>query len=129
MALVELLKSQTSQNQLLMHLLRCLAFYAAYFRLIFSFMQPTCQVFRIQQLTHVLLFTSLVPQSQQVLTPITNFGSASPQQARLMFSRLDKPLFDRGIFPATRAVHDSGWQWYIKLCIYIQSEVILLPAM
>ena len=51
--------------------------------------------------------------------PLSNIGYASLQQARLRFSSLDKLVhthFDRGITPETRAVYDSGWWHYIKIC-------------
>ena len=72
MAVVELLKSNTSQDQLLMHLLRCLAFYAAYFRFQFCANHvPGTQNTAADALSrnHMLLFTSLIPQGQQSHIP------------------------------------------------------------
>ena len=74
MAVVELLKSQMSQDQLLMHLLRCLAFYAAYFRFQFcANLVPGTQNIAADALScnNMLLFTSLVPQGQQSHVPST----------------------------------------------------------
>lgn len=74
MAVVELLKSLTSQDRLLMHLLRCLAFYAAYFRFQFCATHvPGVQNTAADALSrnNMLLFTSLVPQGQQIHIPST----------------------------------------------------------
>ena len=65
MAVVELLKSHTSQDQLLMHLLRCLAFYATYFRFQFhathvpGVLNTAADALSRDNLS---LFNSLVPQ-------------------------------------------------------------------
>ena len=72
MAVVELLKRHTSQDQLLMHLLRCLAFYAAYFRFQYQATHvPGVQNTAADALSrnNMLLFTSLIPQGQQVCIP------------------------------------------------------------
>jgi hypothetical protein len=73
MAVVELLKSHTSQDHLLMHLLRCLSFYAAYFRFQFYATHlPGVHNTAADALSrdNMLLFASLVPQGQQVLIPL-----------------------------------------------------------
>ena len=72
MAVVELLKSQTSQDKLLMHLLHCLAFYAAYFRFQYHATHvPGVQNTASDALScnNMFLFTSLVPQGLQLLVP------------------------------------------------------------
>ena len=72
MAVVELLKSRTSQDQLLMHFLRCLSFYAAYFRFQFCTTHvPGVQNSAADALSrnNMLLFHSIVPQGQQFLIP------------------------------------------------------------
>ena len=72
MAVVDLLKSGTSQDQLLMHMLRCLAFYSAYYT--FQFMAehiPGTLNTAADALSrnNMSLFHSLVPQSQPALLP------------------------------------------------------------
>ena len=72
MAVVELLISRTSQDQLLMHFLRCLSFYAAYFRFQFCATHvPGVQNSAADALSrnNMLLFNSLVPQGRQFLIP------------------------------------------------------------
>ena len=71
MAVVEVLRSRTSRDDLLMHLLRCLVFYAAYFR--FDFVSdhiPGTRNTAADAISrnNLPLFHSLVPQiSQQVI--------------------------------------------------------------
>ena len=120
-----------SQDQLLMHFLRCWSFYAACFRFQFYATQvPGVQNTAADALSrsNMLLFNSCTA-GPTVLCSISNIGSTSPQQARLGFSSLDKlvqTLFDRGISPTTRAVYDSGWRQYIKFCN--QYHITPLPA-
>ena len=74
MAVVELLKSGTTQDPLLMHMLRCLAFYSAYYR----FQITTEHIPGILNTAadalsrnNISLFQSLVPQIQPVAIPQT----------------------------------------------------------
>jgi hypothetical protein len=72
MAVVDLLKTHTSQDPLLMHMLRCLAFYAAYYRFqITAAHIPGILNTAADALSrnNISLFHSLVPQSQQVSPP------------------------------------------------------------
>ena len=72
MSVVDLLKSSTSQDQLLMHLLRCLAFYSAYLRFQFLAVHvPGIHNTAADALSrnNMSLFAFLVPQGQQILIP------------------------------------------------------------
>ena len=72
MAVIELLKFRTSQDQLLMHFLLCLSFYAAYFRFQFCATQvPGIQNAAADALSrnNMLRLNSAVPQGQQFLIP------------------------------------------------------------
>ena len=72
MAVVDLLKSNTSQDRLLMHLLRCLAFYSAYFRFqCVAVHVPGIHNTAADALSrnNMSLFASLVPQGQQIIIP------------------------------------------------------------
>ena len=72
MAVVHLLKSCTSQDVVLMHMLRCLVFYAAYYRFhiaaehIPGILNTAADALSRNKIT---LFHSLVPQSHQVPIP------------------------------------------------------------
>ena len=74
MAVVSLLKSRTSRDPLLMHMLRCLAFYAAYYSFqitaehIPGILNTAADAISRNNLS---LFHYLIPQSQQVLLPHT----------------------------------------------------------
>ena len=68
MAVVELLKRHTSQDHVLMHLLHCLAIYAAYFRFQYHATHvPGVQNTAADALSrnNMLLFTSLIPQGSR----------------------------------------------------------------
>lgn len=72
MAVVDLLKTRTSRDPLLMHMLRCLAFYAAYYRFQLTAAHiPGVLNTAADALSrnNISLFHSLVPQSQQVSLP------------------------------------------------------------
>ena len=72
MAVVDLLKSCTSREQLLMHMLRCLAFYSAYYRFEFTaehipgILNTAADAISCNNIS---LFHSLVPQGRQVSPP------------------------------------------------------------
>ena len=114
MAVVELLNPR---RQLVMHLLSCLAAYFSFYATHVPGVQNTAAD---ALLRNMLLFT-LGPTGTHSLS---NIGSANSQQASL--DKLVHTIFDRGIAPATRAVYDSGWQQYIKLCN--QYGITPLPA-
>lgn len=72
MAVVHLLRSHTSKDPLIMHLMRCLAFYAAFFR--FQFLSehlpgPLNTAADAISRNNIPLFMSLVPQVTQVPIP------------------------------------------------------------
>ena len=71
MAVVNLLKSCTSKDCVLMHLLRCLVFYAAYFRFDFVAHVPGSHNTAVDAIfrNNLSLFFSLVPQIPRVLIP------------------------------------------------------------
>lgn len=72
MGVVDLLKSRSSADKLLMHMMRCLAFYSAFYR--FQFIAehiPGIHNTAADAISrnNLLLFYSLVPQSRQVSLP------------------------------------------------------------
>lgn len=74
MAVVSILNTHTSQDQLLIHLVRCLTFYAAYFR----FHVKTAHIPGVLNTAadaiswnNITFFLYLVPQTQQVPIPQT----------------------------------------------------------
>ena len=72
MAVVDLLKSGASQDQLLVHLLRCLSFYAAYYRFrITATHVPGVLNTAADAISrnNISLFLSLIPQGRQILLP------------------------------------------------------------
>ena len=72
MAVVALLKTRTSPDQLLMHLLRCLTFYAAYYKFeVRAAHVPGVLNTAADAISrnNISLFLSLVPQSQQISIP------------------------------------------------------------
>lgn len=74
MAVVDLFKTGTSQDPLLMHMLLCLAFYVAYYRFqltaahIPDILNTAADALSRNNII-LSLFHSLVPQSQQVSPP------------------------------------------------------------
>ncbi len=72
MAVVAVLSSRTSQDPLLMHLLRCFSFYSAYFRFHFSAMHiPGTENVAADAISrnNLSLFFSLVPNTPQIVIP------------------------------------------------------------
>ena len=72
MAVVDLLKSRTTKDHMLMHLLRCLVFYAAYFRFDFVALHvPGSHNTAADALSrnNLSLFFSLIPQIPLVSIP------------------------------------------------------------
>ena len=72
MAVVDLLKSLTSRDTLIMQLLRCLAFYAAYYRFeIESVHVPGVKNIATDAISrnHMTLFASLHPQARRQIIP------------------------------------------------------------
>jgi hypothetical protein len=78
---------------------------------------------------NMLLFTSLVPQGQQVLSPSAVLDLLLHNRATRGFSNVDTlvhTLFDSGISLAIRAVYESGWRQYQKFCT--QYHIAPLPV-
>ena len=72
MAVVDLLRSRTTKDTLVMHLLRCLSFYAAFYRFNFESRHiPGSQNTAADAISrdNVSLFSSLVPQATRVTIP------------------------------------------------------------
>ena len=119
MAVVEVLHSRTASDLLLMHLLRCLVFYAAVHH--FDFVGehiPGNDDIAADALSrnNLALFSCLFPQAMQVPIPQPVLDSG---QTQLGISRMDilvQGLLDQGIARSTQAVYRSGWKRYSKFC-------------
>lgn len=103
MAVVDLLKTCTSRDQLLMHLLRCLVFYAAYFRFHFT-AEHVPGVFNTAadaiSRDRVSLFLSLVPQIPQMVIPqpvVELLITARPNWGSQNWTRLFTRTLTRGL--------------------------------
>ena len=72
MAVVDLLRSRTTKDTIVMHLLRCLTFYAAFYQFTFESRHvPGAQNTAADAISrhNISLFLSLVPQAMQVTIP------------------------------------------------------------
>ena len=131
MAIVQVLRTRTSKDSIIMHLLWCLSFYAALFQ--FSFVSehiPSAQNTAVDAISrdNIPLFLSLFPQCSQCLIPKAvldllvvrqpNWGSE--EWAKLFLSSLRKDS------PSTRSVYKSGWNRYLLFCS--QHSLIPLPV-
>ena len=119
MAVVDLLRSRTTKDTIVMHLLRCLTFYAAFYQFTFE----SCHVPGAQNTAADAISRHNISLS---LSRSTGHASYNPsvrpacqQPSRLGLQSLDNLIqsyFDHGIAKSTKSVYKIGWQRYIDFC-------------
>ena len=122
MAVVNLLKCHTLKDQLLMHLLRCLAFYAAFygFEFVAEHMAGVNNTAADAiSCNNIPLFVSLCPQTPQVTVSqvvLDLLVIRRPNWGSHDWTKLFAHSLIGGISEATRAVYQSGWRQYPMFC-------------
>ena len=123
MAVVGIIRSRTAKDPLLMHLVRCLVFYAASCG--FEFIAE--HVPGVDNTAADAISRNNIPLFHSRSTAVScdctkhSAGSTGHQDAQLGLAGVDSvvsSLFNQGISRSTRAVYQSGWRQYIHFCIH-----------
>ena len=127
-AMVALLRNLTSRDHVIMHLIRCLSFFAALFRFDFTAAHmPGASNVAADALSRNNIPFSLPTDAGDNGTSRADVPPAAPQ-TRLGINSLDQTvwaLFASGIAPATRAAYDSSRRRYIYQFGLTLSETVL----
>ena len=132
MAVVAVIKKNSSHDPSLMHLLRCLCFFAAYY-------QFHCSAEHIAGVSNIAadalsrdnpsLFCSMCPQVPRVTVCPVVVALLVSAKARLGLRELDgavHSLFSQGLAPSTEASYDTGLCSYLQFCTKCQLQPLPL---
>ena len=125
MGVVDLLRSRSSADKLLMHLLHCLILYSAFYR--FQFIAEHIPgvlntAADALSLNNISLFYSLVPQSRPVPLPpvvVDLIVNTRPDWGSQAWTTLfTSSLIRESPHPPEQCTYESGWRHYDKFCTH-----------
>ena len=114
MAVVSVLNARMSHDQLLMHLLRCLTFFAAYFRFEIKASHTPGVLNTAADANNIPLSRPTDPTNPRATNTGGSTSHAPPRLGLTSLDPLVDELFEQGITPATRATYQSGWHQYLR---------------